>query len=234
MKKRELSVHVPSSTIIRLLAGIIVFLVLASAGSAYIRAFTGRSSAYGFVPKFDVNRENNIPTYFSSFLLLLSAGLLAIVFMSKRRDRARYVGHWFILMLIFIFLSIDETASLHELLISPLKHALNLSGVWFHAWVIAGFAFVVIFVISYFRFFLSLPSRTKTYLVMAALFLVGGAVGVEFVGGAYLDVHGEWTLTYGIMTIIEETFEMIGVLFFIVAILDFIKLDKMDVVFSFK
>jgi hypothetical protein len=191
-------------------------------------------SAYGFVPKFDLNRENNIPTYFSSFMLLISAGLLAIVTMSKRRDCAPYSTHWFILMIIFLFLSIDESASFHELLISPLKHILHLSGIWYHAWVIAGFAFVVVFVIFYYRFFLNLPSRTKLYLVIAAFFLVVGAVGIEFIGGAYLDVHGDWTLAYGIMTIIEESFEMIGVLFFIIAILDYIKLDKLDVVFSFK
>jgi len=72
------------------------------------------------------------------------------------------------------------------------------------------------------------------HLVIAALFLVGGAIGVEFVGGAYVGIHGGWTFAYGIMTVIEESFEMIGVLFFIVAILDYIKLDKLDVVFSFK
>ena len=234
MMKRDLAVHVPSPAIIRILAGIIVFLVIASTAAACIRACTGRTSAYGFVPKFDVNRENNIPTYFSSFLLLTAAGLLAIVTMSKRRDRAQYATHWFILMIIFLFLSVDESASLHELLIKPLRHALNLPGIWFHAWVIAGFAFVVIFVIFYYRFFLNLPARTKLYLVIATLFLVGGAIGVEFIGGAYLDIHGDWTFTYGIMTIIEEAFEMIGILFFIIAILDYIKLDKMDVVFSFK
>lgn len=232
--KKDLAVHVPSSTIIRILAGIIVFLVIASTAAACIRACTGRTSAYGFVPKFDVNRENNIPTYFSSFLLLVSAGLLAIVTMSKRRDRAQYSTHWFILMLIFLFLSIDETASLHELLVKPLKNALHLSDIWLNAWVIAGFVFVVLFVIFYYRYFLHLPKRTRMYLVIAALFLVGGAIGVEFVGGAYVGIHGGWTFTYGIMTIIEETFEMIGVLFFIIAILDYIKLDKMDVVFSFK
>ena len=234
MKKKDLSIHVSSSAIVRILVAVIVFLAIASTAAAFVRAYTGRTSAYGFVPKFDVNRENNIPTYFSSFLLLLSAGLLAIVTISKRKDRARYSTHWFILMLIFLFLSIDETASLHELLVKPVKSALHLSDIWLNAWVIAGVAFVVVFVIFYYRFFLHLPSRTKTHLVIAALFLVGGAIGVEFVGGAYVGIHGGWTFAYGIMTVIEESFEMIGVLFFIVAILDYIRLDKLDVVFSFK
>ena len=230
--KRDLAVHVSSAAIIRILAVIIVFLALASTAALCVRALTGHSSAYGFVPKFDLDRENNIPTYFSSFLLLISAGLLAIVTMSKRRDHAKYSTHWFILMLIFLFLSIDETASLHELLIKPLRQALNVSAVGFPAWIVAGLVFVVGFVIFYFRFFLHLPSRTKMYLVIATFFLVGGAIGVEVLGGTYY--FGEWNPTYAVMTLIEETFEMIGVLFFIIAILDYIKLDKLDVVFSFK
>ncbi|KPK71443.1 hypothetical protein AMJ87_07260 [candidate division WOR_3 bacterium SM23_60] len=232
MKKKDLAIHIPSSAIIRILAAIIFFLVLASAGALCVRALTGHSSAYGFVPKFDVDRENNIPTYFSSFLLLVSAGLLAIVTMSKRRERAAYTRHWFVLMIIFLFFSIDETAGLHELLIKPIRHALNVSAVGFPAWIVAGLAFVVIFGIFYYRFLLSLPAKTKRYLVIAAFFLVGGAIGVEVLGGTYY--YGEWNPTYGAMTLIEEAFEMIGVLFFVVAMLDYIKLDKMDVVFSFK
>lgn len=232
MMKKDLAVHVPSSTIIRILGAVILFLFLASTAALCVRALTGHSSAYGFVPKFDLDRENNIPTYFSSFLLLISAGLLAIVTMSKRRDHARYTKHWFVLMIIFLFLSIDETASLHELLIKPIRNALNVSAVGFPAWIVAGLAFVVVFGIFYYRFLLSLPIRTKMYLVIAAFFLVGGAIGVEVLGGTYY--YGDWNLTYGVMTLIEETFEMIGVLFFIIAILDYIKLDKLDVVFSFK
>ncbi len=234
MKKNDLAIRVSSAAIIRILITIIVFLAIASFAASCIRAFTGRTSAYGFVPKFDVNTENNIPTYFSSFLLLIAAGLLAIVTMSKRRENAHYAKHWFILMLIFLFLSIDETASLHELLVKPLRQVLNLSDIWLNAWVIVGIAFVVVFAILYYRFFLHLPLRVKIYLVIAALFLVGGAIGVEFVGGAYVGITGGWSLEYGIMTIIEESFEMLGILFFIIAILDYIKLDKLDVVFSFK
>lgn len=234
MKKSKLSVLVQPSMVIRILGTIVVILICAGIAVSYFRSITGRSFAYGLVPAFELYRENNIPTFFSSVLMLISAGLLGIIAISKRRRRDMYSTHWLILSIIFLCLSIDEVASLHDLLTKPLRHALNLSGILHFSWVIVGFIFVLFFMIFYLRFFFSLPSRIRYYFLISAFFLIGGAIGVELIGGYYIDIHRTWDLTYGFITTVEESFEMIGVLLFVIGLLKYIEGNISNVDFSFR
>ena len=49
--------------------------------------------------------------------------------------------------------------------------------------------------------------------------LHGGAIGVELIGGRYLELHGVENLTYAMITTVEESLEMAGVIIFIWALL---------------
>jgi hypothetical protein len=81
---------------------ITVLLVLADIAGQVIRFFT-RYTVYGVVTKFDLDRENNIPTYFSSAILLLSAFLLGTIAVLKKRQNDLYARHWKTLAVIFLF-----------------------------------------------------------------------------------------------------------------------------------
>src|SRR6476661_8119760 len=61
---------------------------------------------------FDASAEANIPTYYSSLLLFIAALILYVI--NKTAPRGDNKKYWQILMFIFAWLSVDETASIHE------------------------------------------------------------------------------------------------------------------------
>ena len=60
---------------------------------------------------FDLDEENNLPTWFSSFLLLNNAFFLALV---ARLESTQDKLQWTLMSIGFFILSVDEVAGLHE------------------------------------------------------------------------------------------------------------------------
>lgn len=52
----------------------------------------------------------------------------------------------------------------------------------------------------------------KTGLFIAGVLYIGGAIGVEMVGGVVASNIGEDNLLYGLTTTLEESFELFGLL----------------------
>lgn len=195
------------------------------------------------VVPFNLNREANIPTWYSSLSLLVCALLLGLIGTLTRKGKQRFAWHWLILSLIFIYLSLDEAASLHEQVIDPLRALVPLSGIFRFAWIIPAGFLILILILFYLRFFWSLPVRTRIYFLVAALFYIGGAMGVEMIQGwlasqypgfSTLQLGGlehSWhaqllrdsEFAYEFTAVIEESMEMIGVLIFIGALLGYIR-----------
>src|SRR5215207_11522321 len=63
---------------------------------------------------FDVGEERSIPTWFESMQFLLCSILLAVIAVAKKQRNDRYSLHWSVLSAIFLLLSLDEVASIHE------------------------------------------------------------------------------------------------------------------------
>ena len=78
-----------------------------------------------------LNAEYCLPAWYTSLILALSGGLLAMVTASAARHGENYLFHWAILAVMFVGLSIDESTGVHELAIDPLQSGLGLSG-FFH------------------------------------------------------------------------------------------------------
>lgn len=57
--------------------------------------------------------------------------------------------------------------------------------------------------------------------MLAAAIYLGGAIGFELVGGQHVELHGEENLTYSVITTIEESLEISGLIFFIWALLKY-------------
>lgn len=192
---------------------------IAGAISTYM---LGHSNLLGLIGTFDLNNENNVPTFFSTFLLVSSAVLLAVIAGGSTRADGN-TSYWRWLSIIFLYLAVDEDASLHELLIEPVREILNTGGLLFFAWVIP-YALVVLTIgFLYLGFVLRLPARTRRLVIAAGCIYLTGAIGFELVGGWYLDRHAETEdFTYAMIYACEEFLEMSGVILFIYALLDFL------------
>ena len=190
----------------------------------------GHLKIYGLAALFTLDLEQNVPTWFSSFLILLSSMLLAVICLTPQSKADSSCFYWGSLAVLFLFLSIDEAASVHELLISPVKNFFNTSGFFYFAWVIPAMLLVLACAIIYWRFLLSLPRGIMLRMIVSAFIYVGGAVGMEMVSGAVRSYNGETegtrSLTYEMVVILEESLEMIGMAFFIYTLLIYLASQK--------
>ena len=168
-----------------------------------------------------VDGEGNIPTWYSAALLLISCLLLSAIARVHRRKGLGFVGHWLILSLVFLYLSLDETAQLHELSIPPIRSAFGTTGLLYYGWIVPAGICVALLVLSYQRFLRNLPPRTRHLFLLAGAVFVSGAIGVEAVSGLQASVHGEESLAYHVIITLEELLEMSGVVLFIYALLDY-------------
>lgn len=176
-----------------------------------------------YVRLFYLDWEANVPTWFSSSQLLLCASLLAIIALAKKTNGDRYVVHWSALSMIFLYLSIDDAAVIHEMANKPLQSLRNVSGVFYDAWILPASACVFVFVLAYLRFLAHLPAQTRRLFVIAGAIFVGGAIGAEAVGAYHAHLHGEGTLTYAMIITVEEFLEMLGLVVFTYSLLDYMR-----------
>lgn len=216
-----------------ILSAIVLFLIVASLIACWlsfesVSFFWLEKIRHSYVRLFDVNREANIPTWFSSSILLLSALLCAIVYYRKREVKDKYAFHWAILALIFTGFSLDETAVLHEMLIIPLRALFNLKGFFYYGWIIVGIISVVIAAIFYYKFLLSLPRKTRNLFLLAATSFITGAIVVESVTGFYADNYGNETYIYLLIGTLEESLEMVGIIIFIHALLSYLAIQSVE------
>jgi hypothetical protein len=176
-----------------------------------------------FLTVFSLDKEANIPTFYSFLALLFSSILLGAIAHAKNLDSSPYKQHWKILSFIFLYLSLDEAGQLHEKLIPPLRSLLNATGFLFYTWVVPFGFLVVIFLLSYSKFLFHLPVSTKKLFVAATALYIGGAMGMELVGGYIFTLKVLPPISYAISTTLEESLEMLGIVVFIHALISYIK-----------
>ena len=186
-----------------------------------ISKFYLNNNAYGLIPLFDFSAEKNIPTFFSSVILLFASSLLSIIAVTNKRNGAKYLA-WLWLAIIFLYLSIDEIASIHEMLTDPVRKLFNTSGLLYYAWVIPYGIALIVFVVVYFKFLIRLPNYIKRLFVISGATFVSGAIGFELFGGRHFELHGRDNLIYSSLYTCEEFLEMLGIVIFIYALLLYI------------
>ena len=222
MRTEVVEIRIDARKTATCLLAAVLFLAVAHVGASVLRYELDITHAWGLVDTFDLNFENNVPTFFATMLLVTSATLLAVIALTAARD-ARDARYWKSLALLFLFLALDEDASLHELLIDPVRAILPVSGPLYFAWIIPyGFA-VLLAGLLYLRFVLALRTRTRNLFIVAGALYVAGALGFELLGGWYMSRHGELEdLPYSFLVAGEEVLEMTGLVAFIYALLDFL------------
>ena len=172
----------------------------------------------------DFGCEHNIPTLYSSCTLVASSGLLlGMALLHKRNGSAYFL--WIGLAVVFLFLSVDEIASIHERLAIPVRKSLGTSGLLFYAWVIPYGVGLTVFLGLYTPFLISLPRRTAFLFILSGAIYVSGAIGLEMLGGKQADLlGGSWHAVtqdafYVLLSTCEELCEMLGIAVFVYAIL---------------
>lgn len=176
-----------SKKVVRFLGATVVCLIIANMVGVISKYYFGFSR----IALFELDREANVPTLYSSVTLLLCASLLAVIGVAKKRQGKREYLYWLVLALIFLFLSVDETAGLHERMISPLRAALHTSGILYFAWVVPYGILLLIMTGIYFRFIFSLAVWFRYLIVFAGFLYIAGAFGGELVGGYWTELHGQ-------------------------------------------
>jgi hypothetical protein len=202
--------------VLLLVAGLLIALSLASHYGAYraevAQPGSTQVAAWKAVMRlFDVNSERNVPTWFSSMLLIgcaVLAGLLAVLL---RRAGGRDAGHWAALAAVLSLLSLDEVAGLHERLGGPAAEVLGdaTRGALHFAWVVPGVVLALVVGLAFARFVVRLPPGTRRLVVAAAAMYLTGAVALEAVGGIVLEAQGH-RAGYLLVTAAEEGLEMAG------------------------
>ncbi len=209
----------------------IAVLVAAHVLSQIARFGFGHAYLMGFGVKIYLGAEASIPNWFST-LLLLASGIALLVIAAAVSTHA---AQWRWLGIIFLALSLDESAALHDLS-APLFTGVmgwlaHIAGGPFvglkekpgYAWLIPGVIFSLAVALSYVRFLASLPRQTRVRFVLAGTIYVGGAAGFEVLGGWYSGLFGSRNVTFITLLTIEETLEMVGASLFLYALLVFIE-----------
>jgi len=154
--------------------------------------------------------EGNLPTWYATVLLWSAAlGLARIAANEASAERP----HWWGLAAVFALMSLDEAVELHESL-----GGAALSGVLYFSWVIPGALLTALFAWTYWGFWRRLPVPTRRGFAVAAALYVGGALGMELPLGAWVEVHGDENLVYGLLDFVEESLEITGLSVFLLAI----------------
>jgi hypothetical protein len=209
-------ITIPLRRLMIVLVAVLGALCLAGVVAEYARYALQSKSAV--VDYFSLTEEQNIPTWWSSFLLATCSVVLALIASTKRRAPGQFKAHWIALAAIFCYLSIDELVEIHEWL-NNIKALGNLHGIIYYGWVIPAGAIVVVFALSYLKFLFHLPSRSRNEIALAGVVYVAGALGIELVLGLWTDRHGELNFTWAMIGLIEEALEMLGASLFLVALL---------------
>lgn len=202
------------------LLAVVLFLIVMHLVSVFHGLDHSEGLMFYFLQKFNLDGENTLPAYFSS-LLLLAAALLSgsIAYQYRGHKNAFY---WTGISLIFVLLSVDEASSFHELLINPLRKHLGAAGIFYFAWIIPAAIFILILALAYARFLFRLPARYLRLLMGSAVVYIGGAIGIEALGGRYAELHNTYTdLNYMLIITVEEACEMLGLVLFIYALLSY-------------
>lgn len=191
---------------------------------------------------FDLSLEMNIPTFFTILLLISASLLLAVITLLNYKQKNPDVSKWTILSLGFLFMAYDEGFQVHEDLggvVRPLLGDGKL-GFFYYAWVVPGMALVLVMGLFFRGFLFRLSVATRHLFILAAIIYLGGCIGFELIGGRYDELYGYGrydvlygyeSLTYNMISTVEESLEMAGLIIFIYALLVYVEDNYQEVRF---
>jgi len=186
-----------------------------------IQTFSGHRSLLGFLHLFDVGNEQSFATYLSTMLLLLAAALLYVAYRAVKQLGVGQHRYWLLLCWLFVYLSIDEAASIHENFGKVYEYLVRADVLPrmldSHEWLPFGVLFVLVTGGVFLPFLFKLRRDTAALMCLAGTIFVSGAIGFEFLGAVMLKtgmVASNREFLYLLRRIAEEGLEMFGVVLF--------------------
>ena len=224
---KKTTINLRARPIALVLAGIATFLAVQSIALRAIQYRLGDTNSYWlyqYGELANINREANIPTWFSASILLVLALLLFLTTLHRRSNGQPWLG-WAGLTAIFTYISMDETGTIHEKLTPILQEQLELTGFFFFGWVVVGIAAVLAAGLIYLPFLKRLPARTRNLFILAGALYVGGALVVESISANLWYLSDGTSLRFSAVGTLEEWMEMLGVITMIYAQLEYIRTE---------
>lgn len=214
--------RIPLKKVALVLAGAIIFFQVAGLGVNLAKYVAGKVRLLGLIPLFSLTNEVSIPNWFSSFQILTCAGLLAVIGREKARRDDPFARHWLFLSGLFVLMSIDETARLHETFGAFMGGFIKLGGFLSDLWVIPGTILVAIVGWRYRPFLRHLGRPTRRLCLISGGIYLTGVLVVDMIEVYYLVTTGGQDLIYGLIGQFEELLEMSGIALFIGTLLDYL------------
>ncbi|MGC1489317.1 MAG: hypothetical protein WA784_16165 [Albidovulum sp.] len=187
--------------------------------------------AMNFGGLFDLNQEMNVPTWFSVTQLgAVTATLWCISCAAKARGQRPLP--WNGLVVLFLYLSIDEMTDIHGLWGSAyLGQPIAAPVVNGFAWLVPAGVVVAVVVAIYLRWVLSLPSVTRNLFILAGAVFVTGGLGFELVGKEVADATF-FNPAYILASTLEEMLEMLGVAIMLYAAINHLQMMGVTLAFT--
>ena len=170
-----------------------------------------------------LDQEMCLGSWYSASLLAVAAGFLFLISRLAKEFGHRDVIYWTVLAITFVGLSLDEETSVHELVLEPIRNALHATGPFYFAWVIPALVAVPLFGLAYVGFLKRLPKPYGLWFFVSGAIYVGGALGMEMVGGVTYLTYGGDSLAYVASFVTEESMEMIGATSFVIALMSYLR-----------
>ena len=214
-----------SRTVVR--RGLLLSVAFLLVGSTVVKSINigwGNDRIFGLLQLLWLDREANLPAWFSSALFFIAAILSALIAAATRHEGRLHLG-WRVIAGILLLLAIDEVAQFHEILASYPVHARGLGlfpeGGKLFSWV--PFAIPPVAAVCWVaaRFLRMLPSAVGNRLAAGLAIFLSAALGVEALTGQIAFEPQTWM--YLIFATIEEGAEMIGVIVFIDGLLVYLE-----------
>jgi hypothetical protein len=189
-------------------------LLLATAVVGAVGLTVEVAHAESVVSLFSLSYEGNLPTWFSSALLLACCVAAGSIAAALPREGQALRWHWWGISLVAGWMSLDETAELHE----HLGGHFDTSGVLYFDWVIPAAAIIALLALLYVPFVRRLAAPTRMRLVIAATIYIAGGLLMELPLGWWRESHGMDGLGYALIDWVEEAMEMVGAVLALVAL----------------
>lgn len=226
------TIHISSKKVAYMLLAVVTFLLIANLAVIFLRFVMGFEHLRGFIQGFNFDTEANFPSLYSALAIFSCSMLLWLIGGLPEEKSQKRSFYWRFLAIVFVFLALDEFGSLHEYMIEPLRGMMNQSSLdseyFYFAWFIPYIILLLLIGLLLWRFLFTLPKTTRWLFIAGGAVFVSGAVGMEMVGGKYWAEQG-WAIDggdpidmkYALIVTVEELLEMVGIVIFIYALMQY-------------
>lgn len=232
MLAQQMNINISAKRIAKLLAFLSLGLMLAGLGGIIAQQFFGDFLLKPTLIRLtDLKEEVSIGTWYSSSILLLSSLLLLVISLVEQQAQQPNIRHWRFLSFLFLFLSLDEAASIHEVG-DGLHDILGVNSATTFLWTVPYTIALVLLIFFYAKFLVVLPQKTRSLFIASGAIFIAGALGLELFAAALTQAGFAHIVPISIL--VEEFCEMLGVTIFIYALVDYIRSRVKDIHLQFK